>query len=123
MEWILYAISLIWVAIGSGTILYTTECRNLIGQLTNGVDRRIVAIPPAVVGILLIISFTASQNRWFVILLGVIAVLKGVFVFVNPKGYYDQCAGWYVNTASDQTYRLFGIIAILLGTTLMSWIL
>jgi uncharacterized protein YjeT (DUF2065 family) len=72
---------------------------------------------------LLIISFTASQNRWFIILLGVVALLKGAFVFVNPKGFYDLFARWYVDTASDQTYRLFGIIAIILGTTLVSWIL
>lgn len=123
MEWILYVVSLLCVAIGSGTILYTSEYRNLMSQFVIGADRRIVAIPPVIVGILLIISFTASQNRWFVILLGVIAVLKGVFVFFNPKGYYDQCSDWYIKTASDQTYRLLGIIAIILGTTIMSWII
>ena len=123
VAWILYAISLIWVAMGSCMILYTAECRQLTKQLMNGLDQKIISIFPVIIGVMLIASMAASQNRWFIVVLGILALLKGTFVFMNPQGLYDRLAHWYVETASDQTYRLFGILAIILGTTVMSWII
>jgi uncharacterized protein YjeT (DUF2065 family) len=48
---------------------------------------------------------------------------KGLFIFINPRGFYDKFSDWYFGSSSDQTHRLFGILAIILGTAILSWIL
>lgn len=102
MKQFLYAISFLWIALGSCFVLYTTEGRKVIRSMLRGIDRRFLS--------------------WFIRLLGVIAVAKGGFIFANPKGFYDQITNWYLDTASDQTFRFFGIVSLILGTAVLSWI-
>ncbi len=122
MAWVLYIVSLVWVALGSCAILYTTAVRNMSDQWLLGMDRRVVAVFLVIIGVLMIISMTASQNRWLIALLGGLALLKGGFIFLNPKDVYGKFTGWFIKSASDQTYRFFGIMAIILGTVVLSWI-
>jgi hypothetical protein len=42
---------------------------------------------------------------------------------MNPHGIIQQLNHWYLNTLSDQTWRLYGIMAILLGSAVFSWVL
>ena len=123
MKAFLYVISVLWIALGSCFVLYTTECRKVLVNLLKGVDRRFLAFLPAVFGILLIVSASHVRNPGFVRLLGLLAVAKGVFIFTNPQGLYGQVTEWYLDKASDQTYRFFGIISLILGTAVLSWIL
>jgi uncharacterized protein YjeT (DUF2065 family) len=64
-----------------------------------------------------------ARNAGFIRLLGLIGVAKAGFIFANPQGLYEQVNNWLLNSASDQTFRLFGIISLILGTAIMSWIL
>lgn len=122
MKQFLYAISFLWIALGSCFVLYTTEGRKVIRSMLRGIDRRFLAALPAIFGILLIVAASQARNSWFIRLLGVIAVAKGGFIFANPKGFYDQITNWYLDTASDQTFRFFGIVSLILGTAVLSWI-
>jgi len=123
MRLFLYAISLLWVAIGCFTILYTSESRNVVKSIINNIDRKILSAFEAIIGILLLFSATASHHSWFIRLIGFMAVIEGGLIFFIPKNLYDELIDWYLNSVSDQTYRLFGIISIILGTAVLSWVL
>jgi len=123
MRLFLYAISLLWVAIGCFTILYTSESRNVVKSIINNIDRKVLSAFEAIIGILLLFSATASHHSWFIRLIGFMAVIEGGLIFFIPKNLYDELIDWYLNSVSDQTYRLFGIISIILGTAVLSWVL
>ncbi len=123
MKWFLYAISLFWVAIGCCTILYTIETRNVLKNIFNKIDRKIISVFEVIMGILLVVSATTSHHSWLIRLIGFMAVIEGVVIFYIPKNLYDELIDWYLNSVSDQTYRLFGIMSIILGTAVLSWIL
>ena len=123
MKWFLYAISLFCVTIGCCTILYTNESRNVLRNIFNKIDRKILSAFEAIMGILLVVSATASHHSWLIRLIGFMAVIEGGIIFFIPKNLYDELIGWYLNSASDQTYRLFGIVTLILGTAVLSWIL
>jgi uncharacterized protein YjeT (DUF2065 family) len=74
------------------------------------------------VGALLLLSAGASQNFWFVVLLAVLAAAKGLLFFLNPRGLFAKIRQWYLHQADDQTYRMAGIILLVLGTAVFSWI-
>jgi uncharacterized protein YjeT (DUF2065 family) len=122
MKWFLYAISFLWITAGAWFIIYTTESRNLMKRLFDKTDRKILSVFPAIIGILLFISASWSLHSWFLRLLGIMAVIKGAFIFFNPKNLYDEMMNWYLNSLSDQTYRFFGIVMIIIGTAVLSWI-
>jgi uncharacterized protein YjeT (DUF2065 family) len=74
-------------------------------------------------GILLLISATASRQSWFIRLFGLLAIIEGAVIFLIPKNLYDELMDWYLNSASNQTYRLFGILSLVFGTAILSWIM
>jgi uncharacterized protein YjeT (DUF2065 family) len=122
MKWFLYAISFLWITAGSWFIIYTTESRNVMKRLFDKTDRKILSVFPAIIGILLFISASWSLHSWFLRILGIMAVIKGGMIFFNPKNLYDEMMNWYLNSLSDQTYRFFGIVMIIIGTAVLSWI-
>jgi uncharacterized protein YjeT (DUF2065 family) len=122
MKWFLYAISFLWITAGSLSIIYTTESRNVMKRLFEKTDRKILSVFPAIIGVLLFISASWSLHSWFLRMLGIMAVIKGVIIFINPKNLYDEMMNWYLNSLSDQTYRFFGIVMIIIGTAVLSWI-
>jgi len=122
MKWLLYAISFLWITAGAWFIIYTTESRNVMNRLFDKTDRKILSVFPAIIGILLFISASWSLHSWFLRLLGIMAVIKGGIIFFNPKNLYDEMMNWYLNSLSDQTYRFFGIVMIIIGTAVLSWI-
>lgn len=123
MKGFLYVMSVLWIAMGSCLVIYTAEFKRVLSKVLRGFDQRFLAPVPAVLGLLLMVAAPQAKNAGFIRLLGLLGVAKGVFVFMNPKGYYEQVVTWYLDQASDQTYRFFGIISIVLGTALLSWIL
>ena len=123
MKWFLYAFSLIWISFGAGIIIYTRESKSMIKSLVADLDRRLLSVLPAIFGFFLIIAATESRHSWFIRLIGILAVLKGGFIFWNPQNLYNKIVDWYLNSLSDQTFRFFGIIILILGTVILSWIL
>jgi len=123
MKWFLYAISFLWITAGSLSIIYTTESRNVMKRLFEKTDRKILSVFPAIIGVLLFISASWSLHSWFLRMLGIMAVIKGVIIFINPKNLYDEMMNCYLNSLSDQTYRFLGIVWIIIGTAILSWIL
>ena len=123
MKWILYLISILWIVFGSCAVLYTTGTRDTMKNLLKSFNLKIIACIPLITGILMVFAATASHYPWLIRLVGLLAVIKGVFIILNPSKMVDKINQWYVNTASDQSYRLSGIIFIILGTAVLSWIL
>ncbi len=123
MKIFLYAVSLLCIAAGCCTILYTSETRHVLKRFFNEVNRKILSIFEAAMGILLLISAVASQQPWFIRLIGFLAIIEGTLIFLLPKNLYDELIKWYVDSASDQTYRLFGILSLILGSAMLSWVM
>jgi uncharacterized protein YjeT (DUF2065 family) len=123
MNVFLYAMSFLFIVIGCCTILYTNETRTFLNRLSSKIDRKFLSVFEAIMGILLLVSATASHHPWFIRLIGLSAVIEGVVIFLIPKNLYDELMNWYVNSLSDQTYRLFGILSLILGTAMLSWVL
>jgi uncharacterized protein YjeT (DUF2065 family) len=123
MKWFLYAISLIWISVGCCSILYTNETKNYVRSIFSNIDQKILSALPFILGILFILSASATHIPWLFRLIGLMAVIEGVVFFIIPKDLYDKFMDWYLNALSDQTYRLSGILGIILGTAFLSWIL
>ena len=123
MKWFLYAISIFFIAIGCCSILYTAETRKFVRSIFNSVDKKILLFIPFILGILFILSASTTRIPWLIRLIGLMAIIEGVVFFLIPKDLYDKFIDWYINSLSDQIYRLSGILGIIIGTAFLSWIL
>ncbi len=123
MAWFLYLISVVWIAFGACAILYTQETRDMAKMLLSKTSRPVLSALPFVAGILLIISASSSGHPWIIRLFGVIGLLKGAFVYLNPQDMYNTTISWYFEGLSEQAHRFFGIISVILGTAVLSWVI
>ena len=122
MKWILYAISLFYISFGCCSILYTNETKNIVKSIFSNIDQKILSALPFIFGILFILSASATRIPWLFKVIGLMAVIEGVVFSLISKDLYDKFMDWYLNSLSDQIYRLSGILSIILGIAFLSWI-
>ena len=123
MAWFLYAISAAWIAFGSCAILYTPQTREATSAFIHQTPTKVMAAIPFICGVLFLIAASSGIHPWVIRAFGVLAMLKGVFIFLNPNDLYQKTLQWYLETLSDQAHRFMGILTVILGTALLSWIL
>ena len=122
MAAILYSISILWLALGVCMILYTENTRIVFKTVIRDTDTRLLAVLPLIVGLLLIGTASASYHPWFLRLLGICGLVKAAFFFANPQNLSSRFNAWFLETPSENTYRLWGIIVVILATALLSWV-
>jgi len=122
MQWILYAFSLVFVAFGVYMILYTDNARNLFRQFIQ-MGFKTLSIIAALIGFLFLVSASASHYPWFLRFVGIFSIAEGVVLYINPQDIMGRIYAWYLDEASDQTFRASGIITVIFGTALISWII
>jgi len=121
MKIILYAFSLIYIAAGVCMILYSDETRNVFKRLVQ-MGLKAMSVIAAVMGLLLIFAASASHYPWFLRIIGLFALAEGVLLFINPQDIMGKIYDWFLEQASEQTFRATGIITVIFGTALISWI-
>lgn len=122
MKWILFGLSLFWITAGSWVILYTNQSRDGFKAMVDRLGRIPLGAGVAVLGVLVILAARGSYNAGFIVFLGLLALVKGALIVWNPRGLYEKTVQWGLAAASDQSYRLAGIVMLVLGTALLSWI-
>lgn len=122
MKWFLYGMGLVFIAGGSYFILYTQQSRSLLKKLLTEISGKVLAVIAFVMGLALLVSAAQSSHPWFIVILGIIAVGKGFLFFFNPRGVFENLRSWYLNQTTDQTFRFFGILMLILGTAVLSWV-
>ncbi len=121
MRYIVYLLGFLWIAAGTIAILYTEDYKAFFKGLLVRLDRMILAIIPAVFGLLLLIAASSTSHGVLIGLIGVLGIIKGALIYLNPGGLFELSKNW-LDALSDQGYRLIGIIALVLGTVVISWI-
>ena len=121
MKVIVYFLGFVYIAIGSVFILYTREYVDALKKIIQEIPLKILSALPAVFGILFFIAAFASTFPWFFRVIGIVAFVEAVVTFTNPLNLYSRMLDWYFDL-SDQTQRLFGIITIIFGTAILTWV-
>jgi uncharacterized protein YjeT (DUF2065 family) len=67
-------------------------------------------------------AFFHKEMFWLVFVLGVLGILKGVFLIIGPSAHIKQLLDWWFRKASERTIRLNGLISVILGTAILSYL-
>jgi uncharacterized protein YjeT (DUF2065 family) len=73
-------------------------------------------------GILLVVGvFSHKEMFWLVFVLGVLGILKGVFLIIGPSAQIKELVDWWFHKASERTIRLNGLISVILGRAILPY--
>ncbi len=118
MKWVLFGISMLWIMAGALIILKTEMVRRkFFDKLKMAIPKKLGPIP-IIVGGLLILSAHASSQDIIIFILGVLAVLKGVFFMAAPEEKVKRLIDWWL-AGSDRMYKGWGIFMMLLGVFIL----
>ena len=116
---LLYIISIIWIAAGVFLILYTERTKEFSKDLFAAGKLKRWAVVPLFFGVVLVIgAFFHKGVSWVAFILGVLALLKGIYLIVGPPMQVRKLVDWWLDQASDRTIRLSGLIIFFLGSAL-----
>jgi hypothetical protein len=116
---LLYIISIIWIAAGVFLILYTERTKEVSKDLFAADKLKAWAVLPLFFGVVLVIgAFFQKGVSWIAFILGVLALLKGIYLIVGPPVQVRKLVDWWFDQASDKTIRLTGLIVFFLGSAL-----
>ena len=74
----------------------------------------LLGLMPSLVGILFLWASPASSWSWFIAILGILGLLKGIFILVSSVGLVRTTINWWMNQAPS-LYRFWGIIILILA--------
>lgn len=121
MQVVMYALGLLWIAAGTIAILYTDDYRSFFTAVLTRLKGLWLAMIPSGFGLLLLIAASTTTHPVFIGAIGFLGIVKGLLIYFNPGGFLETAKTW-LETVSDQGYRLAGVIALILGTAIISWI-
>jgi len=122
MKGIVYLLGFGHIAICSYWVLYT---RQTVAALKGGFQTyslKYLAAIPAVLGLLFLVSASSTTYPWVFRIIALLAFCEAAVAFADPQQIYSRMLAWYFQNVSDQTNRLFGIIGIVFGTVILTWI-
>jgi uncharacterized protein YjeT (DUF2065 family) len=110
------------IAMSSCLILYTRPTVDAVKTVFRKYPLQYLSAIPAFFGIMFLIAAAATTYPWVLRVFGLLALLEAVTAFTDPKKIYSRMLDWYFEKISDQMQRLFGIIGVIFGTVILSWI-
>jgi len=124
MNIVLYIISILWIVVGVFLVIYTEGTREFYKKLFLKDSVKWMAVIPAIFGVILVVgSFYCERVFWLAIILGLLALAKGGYIFFAPSSQIKGLLEWWFNRASDGTIRLFGLIIFILGSAMLSYLM
>ena len=124
MTLVLLFVSILWIIVGTFFVIYTRGTRELYKKVFLRDKVRWMGVIPFVFGMILVVgAFYSGEVFWLALVLGVLALLKGVYVFFAPSSQIKALLDWIFNRAGDGTLRLFGLIIFVLGSAILSYLM
>lgn len=120
MIWFLYILAFVMVAGGSFLVLDTDRSRDFLQQVMDDASYRLWGITAILIGVLIIISSFWSSVTWFLFLLGLLGVGKGVFLLLAEETVIANLADAW-RGISDRGLRLWGLITVITGIAILAW--
>ncbi|MBI9086329.1 MAG: hypothetical protein JEZ11_22200 [Desulfobacterales bacterium] len=121
MKIIVCLLGIAHIAISSFFILYTKETIDMLKGMFRTYKLRYMASYPIVIGVLFVISASATYYPWVFRIIGLIAFCEAVVAFTDPKKIYSRMLDWYFENVSVRTNQLLGIIGVIFGTLVLTW--
>jgi len=112
MNVFLYIISIFWISIGIFAVTTPLKLKTLYAGLVKHV--KALFILPIIVGVLLLWAMPASSLSGLIMIIGILAIIKGLFILILPINLTRASINYFL-IRSDRWWRIYGIFIILMG--------
>lgn len=121
MHSLLLLIALLWIVAGASLILNTAQTRGWLAKQAAPARIKGWAVIPLGLGAFLLFgAFSLDRLFWWAFLTGAAALAKGVYLLRASPARAAVLAEDWVLQPEERTLRLWGVVALVLGTALLT---
>lgn len=121
MIWFLFVIALVYIMFGTLLLFATGFTRDRYVSKLKINDPRKWSPLPLVAGLLFLLAASSSSQSSFIIVLGLLALLKGLLFLFGPQEKVKSTIEWWLQ-GSDKTYKVGAVVVISLGIAILATI-
>lgn len=119
MVWFLFVVALLGVMFGTVMVFATQlATQNLCNKIRTR-DPRMVGGVEIVLGVFLLISSPTSSQVSFIVILGLLACIKGLLFLFGPKEKVNAFIAWWFNT-TENTRRIWGAVLTVVSIVVLA---
>ncbi len=118
MVWYLFVVGLIWVIGGTLMLFATRVMREDFCSKLKVTDPRKWSPVAIAAGVLFLLSASSSSQVTFIVILGLLSLLKGLVFLFGPREKVKGMIDWWFE-ASDKTYKAWGVVVMGLGIAIL----
>jgi len=114
----LYVLSILWIVAGTLLVFAPEVLRKQVFAKIKKLPMKKIGIIPIVIGILIILSAQFNRHTFFVIILGILGIAKGILAVAATEKSMQLMDKWL--HAKMNTYRIMGVVTIILGSIVLT---
>ncbi|MCK4728386.1 MAG: hypothetical protein KAT27_05645 [Desulfobacterales bacterium] len=119
MTWFLFGIAIVWIMFGTLMLFATQVVRENCYNKLKSWDPRMLSPMPIIGGVLLLLSASSSSQVTFIVILGLLSLLKGIVFLFAPRQKVRRLTDWWLG-GSNRTHKAWGVLVIALGVSVLA---
>ena len=96
MRWFIALVGIFWIVTGIFGLLATKRMTLALSNLIKNTRRQTLGLLILIFGVLLLISAPFAREAWFVVVLGILACLKGATIVLMPEKNLKAVMDWWL---------------------------
>ena len=118
MLWLIKLLGIIMVAVGAIYFIKPTIMKKAMRFWTHGKRLILGGFLSLLIGLILLFSASNCSLPWYVVIMGIISVLKGIFSFIAGRKRIESIVNNWTHSPVS-TLRILAVIIVLLGALLI----
>lgn len=114
MKWFIVLMGLVWITIGIAGLTATKKMTLALTNFIKNTKRQNLGLISLILGALLLISASSAQEAWFVLVLGIVACLKGAITILISDQKLKATIDWWL-AAPEIVYKWWAVAVLVLG--------
>ena len=115
---LLYLVGIFFIVTGALTVFATDMTRKkFFAKILATKDMKKWAPASIVIGIVLLLSASLNRYPLFIVLLGLLSIIKGAVIIAAPEK-MEKIKSWW-EKANDNAYRIWGVAVIIIGSIVL----
>ena len=118
MQLILVLLAIAWIIAGLLLVVMTESVRKVMRKILKGKNLKRWSLFPVILGAIFVWKSSSVSVPWVAVLLGLLALAKGLFFLLSPENKGKAFIDWWMN-ASQKFLRGWGVVSFLLGALVL----
>lgn len=118
IELTLILLAILQIIAGVLMFIFTDAAKEILRSIMKEKNLKVLSVLPVAVGILLLAGSPLVSTPWITVMLGILAIAKGLFFIFGQKRDTRALIDWWMG-ASNNVYKSWGVVSFLLGVLLL----